>query len=71
MIELIYPYDLAPVIPAPTAETSEECRAVSEWFPVVEPTGMVIGRSSRQYCHGVFSNTTVQKHQFFGPQRSL
>ena len=52
MIELIYPYDLAPVIPAPTAETSEECRAVSEWFPIVEPTGMVIGRSSRQYCHG-------------------
>ena len=52
MIELISPYDLAPVIPAPTAETSEECRAVSEWFPIVEPTGMVIGRSSRQYCHG-------------------
>ena len=51
MIELIYPYDLAPVIPAPTAETSEESRAVSEWFPIVDPTGLVIGRSSRQYCH--------------------
>ena len=52
MIELIYPYDLAPVIPAPTAETSEESRSVSEWFPIVEPHGLVIGRSSRQYCHG-------------------
>lgn len=51
MIELIYPYDLAPVIPAPTAETSEESRAVSEWFPIVDSTGLVIGRSSRQYCH--------------------
>ena len=44
MIELIYPYDLAPVIPAPTAETSEESRAVSEWFPIVDSTGLVIGR---------------------------
>ena len=52
MIELIYPYDLAPVIPPPTAETAENSRNVSEWFPVVEPTGVVIGRSSRQYCHG-------------------
>ena len=51
MIELIYPYDLAPVIPAPTAETTDENRAVSEWFPIVEPHGLVIGRSSRQYCH--------------------
>ena len=51
MIELIYPYDLAPVIPSPTAETSEESRTVSEWFPIVDPTGLVIGRSSRQYCH--------------------
>ena len=52
MIELIYPYDLAPVVPAPTAETSEESRAVSEWFPIVEPNGLVVGRSSRNYCHG-------------------
>ena len=51
MIELIYPYDLAPVVPAPTAETSEQCRAVTEWFPIVDSTGLVIGRSSRQYCH--------------------
>lgn len=52
MIELIYPYDLAPVLPPPTAETSEESRTVEEWFPVVESNGFVVGRSSRQYCHG-------------------
>ncbi len=52
MIELIYPYDLAPVLPPPTAETSEVSRAVEEWFPVVESNGFVVGRSSRQYCHG-------------------
>ena len=51
MTELIYPYDLAPVIPAPTAETSLQCRQVTEWFPVVESNGAVVGRASRQYCH--------------------
>jgi isopentenyldiphosphate isomerase len=52
MIELIYPYDLAPVVPPPTAETSSKDRIVSEWFPIVESSGLVVGRSSRQYCHG-------------------
>lgn len=51
MIDLIYPYDLAPIVPPPTAETSLESFAVSEWFPIVEPSGLVVGRSSRQYCH--------------------
>ena len=52
MIELIYPYDLAPVLPPPTAETTVNARTVTEWFPVVEPSGIVTGRSSREYCHG-------------------
>ena len=51
MIELIYPYDLAPVVPPPTAETSVRSCRVSEWFPITEPSGMVVGRSSREYCH--------------------
>lgn len=52
MIELIYPYDIAQVIPAPTAERSAgRSLTVSEWFPIVEATGMVVGRSSREYCH--------------------
>ena len=51
MIELVYPYDLAPVVPAPTAESSAERSVVTEWFPVVEPRGLVVGRAARQYCH--------------------
>ena len=37
MIELVYPYDTAPVVPVPTAETSMQSVSVSEWFPVIEP----------------------------------
>lgn len=51
MVELVYPYDIAPMIPAPTAETSSVKHVGAEWFPVVEPSGLVIGRSTRQYCH--------------------
>lgn len=51
MLELIYPYDLAPVIPAPTADSTIENASAAEWFPVVEPNGLVVGRSTRQYCH--------------------
>lgn len=51
MIELIYPYDLAPVVPPPTAESSVDRPVVAEWFPVVEPSGLVVGRAARQYCH--------------------
>ena len=51
MMELVYPYDLAPIVPPPTAETSSAMKGGIEWFPVVEPSGLVIGRSSRQYCH--------------------
>lgn len=50
-MELIYPYDIAPMVPLPTAETSL-CRPVSnEWFPVVDANGFVVGRSTREYCH--------------------
>jgi len=51
MVDLIYPYDIAPVVPSPTADTMALQRAVTEWFPIVEPNGLVVGRSSRQYCH--------------------
>lgn len=50
-MELIYPYDTAPVIPAPTADTSVERAVASEWFPIVEPNGLVVGRATRTYCH--------------------
>ena len=51
MTDLVYPYDPAPVVPAPTAETSVERAAASEWFPVVLPSGLVVGKSTREYCH--------------------
>ena len=50
-MELIYPYDLAPIVPAPTAEVAVEQAVASEWFPVVEPSGLVTGRATRTYCH--------------------
>ena len=51
MMELVYPEELAPVVPPFSLGTPEEyCRA-SEWFPVVEPSGLVTGRATRKYCH--------------------
>ena len=44
MIELIYPLEPAPLI-GPDAQASEI-------VPVVDPYGVVIGRASRDYCHG-------------------
>lgn len=52
MIDLIYPYDIAPQIPHPTASNVGDKPVGVEWFPVVEQNGLVIGRSTRQYCHG-------------------
>lgn len=52
MIDLVYPYDLAPVLPAPTADSLPQTPEGVEYFPVVEPSGLVIGRSTREYCHG-------------------
>ena len=51
MIELIYPYDIAPQIPAPTADSLPLKSASCEYFPIVEPNGMDVGRSAREYCH--------------------
>ena len=50
-MELIYPFDTAPVIPKPTADSYGKIVDCLEWFPIVDPNGMVIGRSTRQYCH--------------------
>ena len=51
MLELIYQYDMAPMVPAPTAGMSPSAYVSDEYFPVIEPNGLVIGRSSRKYCH--------------------
>ena len=51
MVELIYPYDVAPMVPAPTADSSMQNSASGEFFPIVEPNGLVVGRAAREYCH--------------------
>ena len=51
MIDLIYPYDTVPTVPAPTADSMPIKAKSSEWFPVVLPSGLVVGRSTREYCH--------------------
>lgn len=51
-MELIYPYDMAPVLPAPTAESSVTFKPGTEFFPVVDSAGMVTARAAREYCHG-------------------
>lgn len=51
MVDLIYIYDIAPVVPAPTAESRNVSAPSDEWFPVVEPSGLVVGRAVREYCH--------------------
>lgn len=51
MIELIYPFETAPVVPAPTAESAALKARASEWIPIVESSGLVVGRSVREYCH--------------------
>ncbi len=51
MIDLIYPYDVAPLVPAPTADSTPSLDASHEFFPVMEQTGVVVGRATREYCH--------------------
>lgn len=51
-MDLIYQYDSVPLIPAPTAETAFMQDSSQEQFPIVEPNGIVVGRSTRDYCHG-------------------
>lgn len=51
MANLIYPYDTAPMVPTPTADTCFEHETSGEYVPVVEPNGLVIGMADRKYCH--------------------
>lgn len=51
MIDFVYPYDIAPLVPAPTADTVAPAAGTVEYLPVVEPSGLVIGRAVREYCH--------------------
>lgn len=52
MVGLIYLYDDLPLIPTPTAESVREVVVDDEYFPVIETSGIVIGKATRTYCHG-------------------
>ncbi len=55
MIELIYPMDIAPLVPSryvyDTVNQSLMTERDHEMFPVVAPTGEVSARAERWYCH--------------------
>ncbi len=56
MFQLVYPdYDHVPLIPPLTADDIDSAgnliRKSSELLPVVDDSGMVIGKASRSYCH--------------------
>ena len=52
-MELLYPPDLAPLLPRPTVFRPGPGPAVddSEMLPIVEPSGLVIGRCPRRRVH--------------------
>lgn len=52
MFDLIYPFEPAPVVPAPTADNPSSGTRGQEMFPLVGPDGIVAGQASRGYCHG-------------------
>ena len=57
MVELIYPYDVAPMVPAPTADSKIVDPIAGEFFPAgafarsAMSIILVVGRSTREYCH--------------------
>ena len=51
MFELIYPIEPAPMMPGLKAGGARELPAGEEVFPVVETSGLVVGRATRKYCH--------------------
>ena len=51
MVDLVYPYDIAPLVPAPTADSLDKTPEAGEYFPIMQPSGLVVGRALRSYCH--------------------
>lgn len=52
MLDLVYPNEPAPLIPRPTADNpSIKPAPGSEMIPIIDQSGLVIGQSTRAYCH--------------------
>ena len=52
MFELIYPIDPAPLMPGAKADSAGKAEPEGEMVPVVDVSGLVVGRAARAYCHG-------------------
>ena len=53
MIDLVYPPEPAPILPAPTADApSVKIAHAGEMLPVIRENGIVYAQASRRYCHG-------------------
>lgn len=52
MLDLVYPSSPAPLYPRPSVDHPGKQPAPSgEMLPLVEPSGLVYGQASREYCH--------------------
>ena len=51
MVELVYLYDELPVLPPPSVETVGQALSKNEFFPIIEPSGIVVAKATRAYCH--------------------
>ena len=52
MFDLVYPLNPVPVYPRPKIGFADTRNIHEEVFPVIEPSGLVIGEATRSYCHG-------------------
>jgi len=52
MLDLVYPSSPAPLYPRPSVDhPGKQCAPSGEMLPLVEPSGLVYGQASREYCH--------------------
>lgn len=53
MIDLVYPPEPAPILPAPTADAPSTMMAqAGEMLPIIRENGIVYAQATRKYCHG-------------------
>ena len=65
MIDLVYPPEPAPILPAPTADAPSTMMAqAGEMLPIIRENGIVYAQATRKYCHGgsVLRHPVVHLH---------
>lgn len=52
MLDLVYPSSPAPLYPRPSVDNpGKQPVPIGEMLPLVEPSGLVYGQATREYCH--------------------